>query len=71
MSIIFGSKREEVTGGWRSLTQRRVSQFVLFVIYYQGDKIKEDEVGGTYSTHWSDEKCIQVFCYEAVREETN
>jgi hypothetical protein len=30
--------------------------------YYEDDKMKEDEMGGTCSTHGRSEKCLQSFC---------
>jgi len=30
--------------------------------YYDGDQIKENEMGGTYSTNGRDAKYIQCFC---------
>jgi hypothetical protein len=40
-----------VTGGWRILYTEEFHNFILFTIYYQGDQVKEDEVGGTCRTH--------------------
>jgi hypothetical protein len=34
---------------------------VSFTKYYQGDQIKEDDMGRPCSTHGRDEKCIQNF----------
>lgn len=30
---------------------------LVFTKYYQGEEIKKDEVGDTFSTHWVDEEC--------------
>jgi hypothetical protein len=35
-----------------------------------GDKVKEDEMGGTYGTHERDEKWIQYFGLKVWRKET-
>jgi hypothetical protein len=51
---IFGPEREEVAGGWRR------PHNVQFTKYY-GDQLKEDEMGGTYSTHGRDAKSINSF----------
>jgi hypothetical protein len=36
----------------------------------QVDQIKEDEMGGSCSTHGGDEKCIQNFGWKPQGEET-
>jgi hypothetical protein len=38
--------------------------------YYQGDKVKEDEMGRRCSTYGRDEKFIVNFCWKTWREET-
>jgi hypothetical protein len=58
---IFGSKREEVAGGWRRLHNEELSQLVRFVKWFNGHQAKEDEMGGTCSTHGKYEKCVQNF----------
>jgi len=42
----------------------KIFQFVLFIKYYWGDKMKEDWMGGVYIMHWSDEKCMKNFSRE-------
>jgi len=42
---IFGSKREEVAGGWRRL---------------KSDQIMEDDMGGVCSTHGRDENSYKI-----------
>jgi hypothetical protein len=54
---IFGPKREEVAGGWRRLHNEEL-HILYFTKYYSGDQIKEEEMGGSYSMHRRDEKCI-------------
>jgi hypothetical protein len=34
---------------------------MIFTKYYQCEKIKEDEMGTTYSTHQDDEECIHHY----------
>jgi hypothetical protein len=36
--------------------------------YYSGDKIEKNEIGGTCSTYWGEESCIQVFLWEKLME---
>jgi hypothetical protein len=31
------------------------------MVYDEDDQIKQDEMGGIYSTHGEDEKCVQNF----------
>jgi hypothetical protein len=66
---IFGPKRDEVTGRWRKLHNEELHNKLL-TKYYQGDQIKEDEVGGACSAHEGDENCFQNFGREARRKET-
>jgi hypothetical protein len=56
---IFGPKREEVAGGCR-----RLHNGELHKLYASLDVIrviKEDEMGGSHSTHGGNEKYVQVF----------
>jgi hypothetical protein len=59
---IFGSKREEVTRGWRKLHNE-----ILYNLYYSPNniRIKEDEMSGAFSTHGEDEECIRNFGWKA------
>jgi hypothetical protein len=43
---IFGSKRNEVIGGWRKLHNEE-----LHDLYNWNDQVKEDEMGRARSTH--------------------
>jgi hypothetical protein len=45
---IFGSKREVVTGGWRNPKNKEHQYFVMFIRYYWGEQIKEDEGGNIH-----------------------
>jgi hypothetical protein len=38
---------------------------------YLGNQIMEEEIGGTCSIHWTDEKLIQKFSQETSKEETS
>jgi hypothetical protein len=49
---IFGSKRDEVIGGWRKLHN------VLFAKYNYNYQVKEDEMVGACSTNVGEEECI-------------
>jgi hypothetical protein len=51
---IFGSKRDEVTGGWRKLHDLYSFQ------YNQNYQVKEDEVGGACRANGGEEECVQV-----------
>jgi hypothetical protein len=54
---IFGTKREEIAGGWRRL--HNVELYNLYVSQcYSGDQIKEGEIGRACSIHGKDEKCM-------------
>jgi len=55
LSIIFVTKDEEITGGWRKLHDK-----LVFTEYFCGDHIEEDETGCACRTHGRDEKCIHV-----------
>ena len=47
---IFRPEREEVAGGWRQIARFRVSSFALLTKFYSGDKIEDNEMGGTCGT---------------------
>jgi hypothetical protein len=40
---------------------RSFISYKLITRYYSGDDMKEDEIGGTCSTHGRDLKCIQYY----------
>jgi hypothetical protein len=58
---IFGSKREEVTGGWIRLQYEGRHNLYISPKYYMGDQIKEDEMSGVGSTNGRNEICVQYF----------
>ena len=60
LRIIFGPKRDEVTGTWRSLRNEELYGLLL-TQYCSGDRIEKNEVGGTCSTYGGEERCIQGF----------
>jgi hypothetical protein len=41
---IFGPKREELTGIWRTFHNKELHNFTVDK-YYRGDKMKENEIG--------------------------
>jgi hypothetical protein len=43
---------------------------LLFAIYYYGPHIKDDEMGGAYSTNGREEKRIESFGWKIRRKET-
>jgi hypothetical protein len=51
---VFGTKREEVAGGWRSLHNLYASQSVIGVI-------REDEKNEACGKHGRGKKCVQNF----------
>jgi hypothetical protein len=66
LRIIFRFKNEETVEGCIRLNNEEFSitctlHQILLGLRYQ---IKEDEVGGTCSTHGTDEKCIQYFSWK-------
>jgi hypothetical protein len=48
---IFGQKGDEILGGWRKLHNEELHNFVFFGKYNQNNKIKEDEMVSSCSTH--------------------
>jgi hypothetical protein len=55
---IFCPRREEATGGWKTLRIKELRN-LNFIKYYE-DNQKEDAMGGAYSTHGAG-KCIHNF----------
>jgi hypothetical protein len=61
LSRIFGTKREEVAGGWGKLHAEDLHTLHASPsTYYRGNEVK-DEMGCECSTHGRYEKCIQNF----------
>jgi hypothetical protein len=53
---IFGPKREEVTEDGRKLNNE--GSHDVYLKYYSGDQIKENEIGGACGKYRGEEKCI-------------
>jgi hypothetical protein len=53
---ILGPKREEVTGDWKKLHKE---EFHNLYSCYWGEKIREDEMGGTCCMHGEYDKCVK------------
>jgi hypothetical protein len=48
-------RKEELRNDWRRLRAEMLPKFVLFIKYYQGDKVKDSEMGRTCSMCWEDD----------------
>jgi hypothetical protein len=48
---IFGSKRDEVTGEWRRLHNKKLYALYSLTKYFSGDRIKKTEMGGACSMY--------------------
>jgi hypothetical protein len=57
---IFGPKRDEVAGDWRTLHNEELHNLYASSSNFS-DQIKEDEMDRVCSMHGNDEKCIQYF----------
>jgi hypothetical protein len=59
ITLVFGPKRDKVTGDWRELRRKKL-QDVLHTKYYPGDQTenKLDRACGTYR---AEKRCIQGF----------
>jgi hypothetical protein len=55
---IFGSKRDEVTGGWRKLHNEQLHKLYCSPSIIRNDQVKEDEMDRACSTNGGEEKCI-------------
>jgi hypothetical protein len=56
---IFGSKRNEVTGGWRKLHNEEFHNLYSSPSTYNyNDQVKEDEMGRACSINGGEEECI-------------
>jgi hypothetical protein len=64
---IFGPKREEGAGDWRRLHNEELRNLGVSPNIIS-DQIKEDEIGGTCSTHGRDKKCAQYFGWKEGRD---
>ena len=62
---IFGPKRDEVIGEWRTLHNGELNDLYSSPnIYCPGDKIENSEMGGACSAYGGDERHIQDFGWE-------
>ena len=58
---IFGLKKNGVTREWRKLYKRCLSIRTPHPIFFLGDKIKNNWMGGAYNTYRSEERHMQGF----------
>jgi len=56
--------RDEAPGEWG------VPKSLLLTIYYSGDQIKKDEIGGACAMYGGQEMCTQGFSGETAEKET-
>jgi hypothetical protein len=54
---IFGTNRDEVTGGWRGLRNEELHNIVPSSKYNENNQVKENETVGTYSTNEKGNAC--------------
>jgi hypothetical protein len=64
--IIFGQKVDEVTGNWRQMHNEELHN-LFFAKYNWNILDKEDKMDMPFSTHGSEEECIQSFGENARR----
>jgi hypothetical protein len=62
---IFGSKRDEVTGGWRKLHNEELHGLYSSPSIVRVIKARRMEMGGACGAHGEGEGCIQHFGWEA------
>jgi hypothetical protein len=58
---IIGTKRDEVTGEWRKLHNKKFHSSYSSSYINWGDQIKENEVGGACGMHGRGEKSVRGF----------
>jgi hypothetical protein len=61
LRIIFGPKRDEVTGDWRKLHNEELNDLYSSSKYCSWDKIENNEMGGARSAYGLEETHIQGF----------
>jgi hypothetical protein len=66
--IIFGRKRDEVTGEWRKLHSEELHNLCLSPDIIK--QVKANEVGGACGKHGKGEKSVQGFGGKVRRKET-
>jgi len=59
LSIIFGVKRNKLTGEWRKLHNEGLTHLFSSSYIISSDKIEKIEMSGAYSTYGGEERCIQ------------
>jgi hypothetical protein len=59
--IIFGPKREEVTGEWRKLHNEELNNLYSSSKIVRVIKIKKNKMAGACSTYGGGERCVQDF----------
>ena len=57
---IFGPKKDEVTGEWRTLHNEEFT-YLYCTKYYSGVQLEKHEVGGACSTYGREKSFVQVF----------
>jgi hypothetical protein len=62
---IFGPKRDKVTGEWIKVCIVEINNLYSSLNIVSGDQIKNNEMGGTCSTHGGSKRCIQGFGRES------
>jgi hypothetical protein len=67
---IFGPKRDDGTGEWRRLRNEELYNLYSSPIYFSGDQIKKNEMGGARSKYGGEERCIVGFGGEALGKQT-
>ena len=55
---VFGPKRDEVTGEWRKLHNKELSDLYPYPILC-GSKIEKNEMGGACGAYGGGERCAQ------------
>jgi hypothetical protein len=60
LRIMFGHKRDEVTGEWRKLHNEELN-CLYSTQYCSGDQIKQNEIGKACSTYGGEERHVQGF----------
>jgi hypothetical protein len=68
MGTMFELKRDEVTESWRKLHNEELHNLYSSPSIVN-DQVKEDEIGGAFSTHIGEEKCLYDFDWKARRKE--
>jgi hypothetical protein len=58
---IFGPNRNEITGKWSKPHNEELSDMYTLIQNCSGDKIENNEVGGTCSVYREGERRVQCF----------